>query len=220
MTFTWPEALVALAFVPLAISLYAVALHARRERAGRFGNPELLAALVHEPGWKRHVPIALALLAFVVLVIGLARPHATVSVERDEATVILTIDTSKSMDATDVQPSRLAAAREAALAFLDEVPDQYKVGIVSFSSRANVVQPPTLDRQQARAAIEQLRVGTGTAIGDAIDPLARAHAPRHRRGGATRSRRASVHRRRSSCFPTARRPRACRRPSRHAARSN
>ena len=168
MTFTWPEALVALAFVPLAISLYAVALHARRERAGRFGNPELLTPLVHQAGWKRHVPIALALAAFVVLVIGLARPHATVSVARDEATVILTIDTSKSMAARDVLPSRFAAAKNAALAFLDEVPDQYQVGIVSFSSRANVVQPPTLDRELARAAIAQLRPGTGTAIGEAI----------------------------------------------------
>lgn len=168
MRFTWPEALVALAFVPFAISLYAVALQSRRARARRFGNPELLTALVHEPGWKRHVPVALVLVAFVVLVVGLARPHATVSVARDEATVILTIDTSKSMAATDVQPSRLAAARRAALAFLEEVPDQYQVGIVSFSARANVVQPPTLDRQLARAAIAQLRPGTGTAIGDAI----------------------------------------------------
>lgn len=169
MTFAWPIALAALALVPLLAAAWVLLDGRRRESAERFGNRALLPGLVAaRPGLRRHLPPLLAVVAFAVLVVGLARPHATVTKTRDEATVVLTIDTSRSMAANDVRPSRLEAARAAGRAFLDKVPENYRVGIVSFSSRANVVLPPTTDREAARLALAQLRLGTGTAIGEAI----------------------------------------------------
>ena len=93
--------------------------------------PELVP---RQPGWRRHVPPVLALVALAVLIVGLARPHTVRAVTREEATVVLAIDTSRSMAATDVQPSRFAAARAAAEEFLEQVPEKYRVGIVSFST--------------------------------------------------------------------------------------
>ena len=146
-------------------------LAARRRRRGaeRFANPALVPNLVSaSPGWRRHVAPILALGALALLVVGVARPHVVRDVTRDEATIVLAIDTSRSMAATDVQPTRFAAAKQAALAFLDEVPDNYNVGIVSFSTSADPVLPPTIDREAARTALSELRLGSGTAIGTAI----------------------------------------------------
>ena len=110
----------------------------------------------------------LALAALALLVVGVARPHVVRNVTRDDATIVLAIDTSRSMAADDVQPTRFQAAKSAALAFLDEVPDNYSVGIVSFSTSADPVLPPTIDRDAARTALAELRLGSGTAIGNAI----------------------------------------------------
>jgi Ca-activated chloride channel family protein len=169
VTFAWPLALLGLLVLPLAVLLYVVAQRRRRREAERFGTPPLVAGLVSSrPRWRRHVPFALALLALAALVVGVARPHATVSVPREEATVVLAIDTSRSMAADDVRPTRLEAAREAARAFLEQVPERYRVSLVSFSSEAQMVLPPTADREAARQAVAQLRLGSGTALGDAI----------------------------------------------------
>ena len=102
------------------------------------------------------------------MIVGVARPHATVRVPREEATVILAMDVSRSMKAEDMQPTRLDAAREAAKAFLAQVPEKFRVGVVSFSTRAAVGVPPTEDRELVVAALDTLTPGEGTAIGDAV----------------------------------------------------
>ena len=169
MTFAWPLALVGLIAIPILAGLYVLAARRRRRGAERFANPALVPNLVSAtPGWRRHVAPILALGALALLVVGVARPHVVRDVTRDEATIVLAIDTSRSMAATDVQPTRFAAAKQAALAFLDEVPDNYNVGIVSFSTSADPVLPPTIDREAARTALSELRLGSGTAIGTAI----------------------------------------------------
>lgn len=169
MSLSWPLALTALALVPIAVWVYLALDQRRRNEASRFGNPALLPALVSEqPGRRRLVPPLLVLAALVLLVVGLARPHIVRSLPKEEATVVLALDTSRSMAARDVKPTRLGAARSAADTFLDTVPDRFRVAIVSFSTKAEVVLPPTADRDVARAALDQLRLGTGTAIGDAV----------------------------------------------------
>ena len=169
MTFAWPLALAGLIAIPILAGLYVLAARRRRRGAERFANPALVPNLVAaSPGWRRHVAPILALGALALLVVGVARPHVVRDVTRDEATIVLTIDTSRSMAATDVQPTRFAAAKQAALAFLDEVPDNYNVGIVAFSTSADPVLPPTTDREAARTALAELRLGSGTAIGTAI----------------------------------------------------
>ncbi len=169
MTFAWPLALLGLVAIPILGVLYVLAGRRRRRDAERFANPALVPNLVpSSPGWRRHVAPVLALVALALLVVGIARPHVVRNVTRDDATIVLAIDTSRSMAAQDVQPSRFVAAKQAALAFLDAVPDNYSVGIVSFSTSADPVLPPTIDREAAKTALAQLRLGSGTAIGNAI----------------------------------------------------
>ena len=169
MTFAWPVALVGLALIPVLAAVYVVGARRRRHAARRFANPALVPNLVpSSPGWRRHVAPVLALAALALLVVGVARPHVVRNVTRDDATVVLAIDTSRSMAAQDVQPSRFDAAKRAAAAFLDELPDNYSVGIVSFSTSADPVLPPTTDREAAKTALAELRLGSGTAIGNAI----------------------------------------------------
>ena len=169
MTFAWPLALIALVVVPAAVALYLRHDRRRGRTISRFGNPALFPNLVPAwPGRKRHLPVALLLLALTVLVVGIARPRAKVSVARNEATVVLAVDVSFSMAATDVRPTRLAAAKAAARTFLDKVPKSLNVGLVEFGTRAHPVVFPTTDRQRVLAGIASLHPGEGTAIGDAI----------------------------------------------------
>jgi Ca-activated chloride channel homolog len=169
VSFAAPLALAALVVLPLLVAAYVVAARRRRRAAARFANPDLVPNLVPDsPGWRRHVPPVLALVALGVLIVGIARPHMVRDVTRDEATVVLAIDTSRSMAATDMEPNRFDAARAAAEAFLDEVPAEYSVGIVSFATSADPVLPPTIDREAARVALRELRLGSGTAIGTAV----------------------------------------------------
>ena len=186
MSLTWPLALTALALVPIAVWAYLALDQRRRNEASRFGNPALLPALVTaEPGRRRLVPPLLVLGALILLVVGLARPHVMRSLPKEEATVVLAMDTSRSMAARDVKPTRLAAAERAAETFLDKVPDRYRVAIVSFSTKAEVVLPPTTDRDAARAALAQLRLGTGTAIGEAVARALSLVAPQPAAGQPT-----------------------------------
>jgi Ca-activated chloride channel homolog len=169
LRFESPYTLLALLVVPLLVWAYVYRERRRVDAARRFGNPDLLPNLVPEsPGRRRHLPLALLLLGLTAMLVGIARPHATVKVKREDATVILAIDTSLSMRAKDVKPTRLAAARAAASAFLDRVPDKYRVGIVGFTGRAYVAVPPTQDRSLARMALRSLHPGEGTALGDAV----------------------------------------------------
>lgn len=169
MSFQSPQALIGLLVIPVLVVVYVVAARRHRRAASRFTNPALVPNLVpSSPRWRRYVPFVLALVALTLLVVGIARPHVVRSVTRDEATIVLAIDTSRSMAATDVRPSRFDAAHAAAQEFLDAVPESYRVGIVSFSTAANTVLTPTTDREAAKLALGELRLGSGTAIGNAI----------------------------------------------------
>lgn len=169
MSFTWPIALVGLVVIPMLVVLAIWYERRRTASQARFGNPDLLPNVIDRaPGRLRYLPLALLLLALGAMIVGVARPHATVSVQREEATVILAIDVSRSMKATDVRPTRLDAARAAAKAFLAQVPEKFRVGVVSFTTRAAVAVPPTEDRALVGEALDTLAPGEGTAIGDAV----------------------------------------------------
>ncbi len=169
MSFASPLALLALLLVPVAAAGY-VWFERRREReSALFVEPALRPNVVDRvPGWRRHLPAAILLLAVTGFLVGFARPHATISVRSEEATAILAIDTSRSMGATDVAPTRLAAAQASARRFLADLPEKYRVAVVAFSSQAQVVSPPTRDREFVRSALGALRIGEATALGDAL----------------------------------------------------
>jgi len=170
MTFASPELLVGLLLVPAAIGLYLLVQRRRSRYAVRFTNVDLLANIAPKtPAWRRHVPPVLYLVAITALVIGLARPSMVMAVPRNEATIILTIDVSGSMQATDVQPTRLAAAQKAASDFVDQLPSSFRVGLVVFSTEARIELPPTTDHAQVHTAIDNLAAHGGTAMGDAIE---------------------------------------------------
>jgi Ca-activated chloride channel family protein len=170
MTFASPELLVGLLLVPAAIGLYLLVQRRRSRYAVRFTNVDLLANIApRTPAWRRHVPPVLYLVAITALVIGLARPSMVMAVPRNEATIILTIDVSGSMQATDVQPTRLAAAQKAASDFVDQLPSSFRVGLVVFSTEARIELPPTTDHAQVHTAIDNLAAHGGTAMGDAIE---------------------------------------------------
>jgi Ca-activated chloride channel homolog len=169
VTFEWPLALVGLVVVPILIALYVWRERRRTGYASRFTTPGLLPNLVDaSPRWRRHLPLAVLLVALAAMVVGVARPHAMMSVKREEATAILVIDTSLSMAADDVKPTRLEAARREARAFLDALPSKYRVAIVGFSGRAYVALPPTDDRELAVQALRNLHTAEGTSLGDAV----------------------------------------------------
>lgn len=170
MSFGTPLALFGLVLVPFLTLILVLGERRRRAQAAAFGTPALLATSLPAPRrMTRLLPIALALAALVALIIGVARPRATLSVPDRSATVVLALDTSRSMSATDVGPSRLAAALTAARAFLDVAPEDYAIGLVLFSTSASVALGPTTDRDAARAALDEVRLASGTALGDAID---------------------------------------------------
>ena len=177
MTFESPELLALLVLVPLAL-IGLLGMARRRTRyAVRFTNLDLLANVApRRPAWRRWVPPAVYLAAIAALVLALARPTMTVAVPREEATIILAMDVSGSMRATDVTPSRLAAAQAAAVSFIDQLPERFRVGLVTFATDAVLRVPPTTDRALLKTAIDGLRADGGTAIGDAIGQALEASA--------------------------------------------
>jgi Ca-activated chloride channel family protein len=169
MTFAAPLLLATLLLVPIALAGYLLVQRRRTRYAVRFTNVDLLANLApRTPGWRRHLPTALYLAAIAALAIALARPSMTIAVPRNEATVVLAMDTSRSMLATDVEPDRLAAAQAAATTFVNQLPDGFRVGLVAFSTEARLVVEPTTDHARVLDAIGALRADGGTALGDAI----------------------------------------------------
>lgn len=169
MSFGSPWLLVALLAVPLAVGAYVLFDRRRLERAAVWASPALLPNLIRSaPGARRHVPVALLLLATALLLLALARPRATFSATRQEAAVVLAIDTSRSMQAKDVKPTRIEAARIAAEAFLKQLPPKVRVGVVGFSEQPAVLVPATLRRDLATASFARLRGGEGTDIAAAI----------------------------------------------------
>jgi Ca-activated chloride channel family protein len=183
MSFTWPLALAALALLPVLVAVYIDRDRRRVASQADFGNPDLLPNVVdREPGRLRYLPPLILLVALVFMIVGVARPHATVNVPREEATIVLAMDTSRSMKATDVEPTRLDAARVAAKTFLDEVPEKFRVGVVSFATRAAVGVAPTEDRELVATALDTLAPGEGTAIGDAVALSLRVGRPQQAQG--------------------------------------
>jgi Ca-activated chloride channel family protein len=169
VSFASPIALLGLLLVPLAAGGYIWFQRRRVEDSARFVAPALLPNVVDRvPSWRRHLPVAIFLLGVAAFLLGFARPHATLSERSEEATVVLAIDTSHSMGANDVRPTRLAAAEASARRFLTDLPKKYRVAVVAFSSRAQLVAPPSTNRQFVNTALAALRVGQGTALGDGI----------------------------------------------------
>jgi Ca-activated chloride channel homolog len=169
MTFTWPLALLGLVLVPLAVWVHFAVRRRRMRFAVRYTNLDVLAGVVEDvPAWRRNLPAALYVLAVSVLMVGFARPEATVLVPREKATVVLVMDTSGSMKANDVRPTRLEAAKVAARTFIDQLPERFQVGTVSFADEAQILTQPTVDRAAVRAAIESLEAQGATAMGDAV----------------------------------------------------
>ncbi|HET6950239.1 MAG TPA: VWA domain-containing protein [Acidimicrobiales bacterium] len=146
----------------------AVALQ-RRTHVLRLTTVEMLDVVApRQPGWRRHVPAVLFLLALTALIVGFARPVRATRIGEERATVILAIDTSLSMEADDVDPNRLAVAEEAARAFVDDLPPDLNVGLVTFNGSTTVAVAPSADRDALDAALSDLELGEGTAIGDAV----------------------------------------------------
>jgi Ca-activated chloride channel family protein len=167
VSFQAPLLLGLLAVVPLAAAAYALSQRRSRKFAVRYTNVDLLAVVAGR-SWTRHLPAVLALLALAALLIALARPQRTVAAERREATVLLVFDTSGSMLARDVKPSRLAAAQSAGATFTDRVPDEFRIGVVGFGSSAQQLVEPTTDHARVKATINELQVKGATAMGDAL----------------------------------------------------
>jgi Ca-activated chloride channel family protein len=172
MRFERPLLLLALVALAAAVALAWWLLRRRRMRyAVRFTNLEVLAAVAGGTAWRRFVPPAIFVAALAALCISFARPHVERMVAKERAMVILVIDTSRSMQAEDVKPTRLAAAQEAMRRFLDRAPKRLRVGLVVFAGEAQVATPPTTDHTLARQSIDELgefQVFGGTAIGDAL----------------------------------------------------
>jgi Ca-activated chloride channel family protein len=165
-----PVYLLALLALPLVAVAYAIARRRRRRFAVRFPAAAVLASAAgRQPRLRRVLPPALLAAAAATLAVAVAKPQATVAVPVERASVVLVTDESGSMSATDVDPSRLEAARSAAETFLDRVPDELLVGFVGFSSQTNAVVEPTLEREPVEAALQSLQADGGTATGDALD---------------------------------------------------
>ncbi len=166
MSFAAPIALLCLFAVPLAVLAHVAAQRRRRRYPVRFTALSTLAAVAGaEPQWRRHLPLALFALALAALSLSLARPERTIDVPVQRASVVLVTDVSRSMSATDVSPTRLEAARQAALSFLDKVPDALRVGLVTYSDVAQTLQTPTTDHDAVRGALDTLQPISGTATG-------------------------------------------------------
>jgi Ca-activated chloride channel homolog len=168
MTFLWPEALVLLAAVPLAIAFYFLVLRRRKKLALRYASLSLLKPAIGGRAWRRHLPPLVFLLALVMGIVALARPAAVMWLPSQHETVILSIDISGSMRATDVAPDRITAAQEAAKAFVAGQPGTTRIGVVAFGGTATLVQPATTNRSDVIAAIERLHPQRATAIGAGI----------------------------------------------------
>jgi Ca-activated chloride channel family protein len=168
VAFREPLLLLGLALVPLALAAYVVAQRRRRQYAVRYTNVDVLASVAARHDWARHLPAALGLLALGALLVALARPERTVAAEQRRAVMVMVTDTSGSMLAKDVQPNRLTAGQRAARALADELPRDYRLGLVTFGSGASQLVEPTTDKARVTAAIETLQAAGGTAMGDGL----------------------------------------------------
>jgi Ca-activated chloride channel homolog len=169
LTFQAPLWLLGLLVVVALVGLYVLLQLRRKAYAARFTNVALLSSLVpRRPGWRRHLAFGLVALALATLITSLAVPSAEVRVPRERATVVMAVDVSLSMQATDVSPTRFQAMQTAAKQFVEVLPKRINLGLVSFAGTATTLVPPTTDRAQVRSAIDHLDLAESTAIGEAI----------------------------------------------------
>jgi Ca-activated chloride channel family protein len=170
VSFGAPGVLIALALIPAGIALHQLAKRRRRRWAVRFPAVATVAAVVGRPSrWRRAIPPLLLALATAAIVLALAKPQSTVAVPVERATVVMIMDGSRSMQATDVEPSRIEAAKDAGRAFIEKFPDRLRLGFVGYSQTPTIQQRPTAEHDQARAALDSLEADGGTATGEAID---------------------------------------------------
>ncbi|HEV7212413.1 MAG TPA: VWA domain-containing protein [Blastococcus sp.] len=169
MTFQSPLWLFALLAVAALVALYVLLQLRRKAYAARFTNVALLGSIVPKrPGWRRHLAFGVVALGLAALVVSLAVPSAQVRVPRERATVMMALDVSLSMKATDIEPTRFQAMQKAATKFVDVLPGRINLGLVSFAGTASTLVTPTTDRPPVRAAIGNLHLAESTAIGEAI----------------------------------------------------
>jgi Ca-activated chloride channel family protein len=169
MTFLWPEMLWLLLAAPVLVGIYVLALRRRKKHAVRYASLSLVREAIG-PGqrFRRHVPPALFLLAMIATIVAIARPSAVITLPSEQRVIVMAIDVSLSMRATDIEPTRFAAAKEAAKAFIQDQPKDVRIAVVSFAGTASVVQSPTQNRDDLVAAIDRLEMQRHTATGSAI----------------------------------------------------
>lgn len=169
MSFADPVYLLALVLVPLAAAAHLLAGRRRKRHAVRFtAMPALKAAIGANPAWRRHAPAVLVVAAVTTLALSLAKPQRTVAVPLERASIMLVTDHSRSMLATDVEPDRLRAGKDAASTFLDELPKRIRVGVVTFSDEPDVVHAPSEDHGAVRDVIAGQSADGATATGEAL----------------------------------------------------
>ena len=169
MNLLWPGFLLLLGLIPIIIAVYIWILRRRRRYAIRYSSLSLVrAALPKQSRWRRHLPMALFLLGLASLMVAMARPMASVVVPSGQATIVLAMDISGSMCATDIEPNRLIAAEEAALEFIHNQRSNTQIGVVVFAGFAEIIQAPTRDQNALEEAIRGLNVARRTAIGSGI----------------------------------------------------
>ena len=169
MRFIWPSLLWLQVLLPLLVLMYLWLLRKKRKTTVRLASLQVARlALGRGPGWRRHVPPLLLLLAVAAGLVAVARPTATITLPLSERTIMLAMDVSGSMRAEDVKPNRLVASQEAAKAFVSSLPREVRVGVVAFAGTAAVVQAPTTSRDDVIAAIDRFQLQRGTATGSGI----------------------------------------------------
>ena len=169
MNFLWPEFLWLLLALPLLAGVYIWTLRRKKKLALRYASLSIVKeAMGRGHSWRRHVPPILFLLAIAAMLLAAARPLATITLPSRQQTLILAMDVSGSMRATDVKPNRMVAAQEAAKSFIAELPRHVRVGIVAFAGSAQVTQLPTVNRDDLNAAIDSFQLQRGTATGNGI----------------------------------------------------
>jgi Ca-activated chloride channel family protein len=173
--FLSPARLLILLVIPLLVFAYVFATRRKNRRGMRFTNTSMLDVVVPKQSqWRRHVAVALSLLSLITLTAAFARPKTQIEVPRERATVVLVIDASLSMQATDVKPTRLDAAKKAAIDFVRQLPEKYNVSIVSMAGSAAILVPPTTAHNTVETAINSIQLQESTAIGDGISTALRA----------------------------------------------
>jgi Ca-activated chloride channel family protein len=169
MSFLWPELLWLLLALPMCIGAYLYLLGRRKKAAVRYASLSVIKEALGEGlAWRRHLPPALLAVALAAMITAIARPAAVITLPTSHETVILAIDVSGSMRANDVEPTRIEAAQAAARTFVNEQPRSTRIGIVSFAGSAALVQPPTSNRRDVIAAIDQLQLQHATAVGSGL----------------------------------------------------